>query len=120
MLGIRADGARMHKLLDAPAAGMLDEVQPHRHVGVEEPARLGHVGPDAPDLGGQVDHHVGPGVGIEPLHVRLDREVVVALPRHDDALGSNAPLPECATHGGAEEAGAAGDHNPFPAEIHRH
>ena len=85
---------------------MLDQVQGHRHVGEEVAARVGHVGPDAAHLGGEMEHDVGLEVGVHPRHVGLAGEVVVTTPRDRDLVdaaggqrGPDAP---------AEEAGPAG------------
>jgi hypothetical protein len=51
VLGIGAHRGDAEQLLDPVTARLLDDVQPHRHVRVEEPARLGAVRADPADLG---------------------------------------------------------------------
>jgi len=64
-------------------AALLDDVCTHHQIGVPVTARVGAVRSDAADLGRKVDDELGPGVGIQPLDVRGDREVVVAPPRDE-------------------------------------
>jgi len=117
VLGIGADRPGVDKLLDSPAAGVFDQVQPHRHVGVEESARMSHVGPDPPHLGGQVNDHVGTGLLVEPGHVGLDGEVEVTPPGHRDPLRRDAAVGEHPADRPAEKARPAGDHDPLGREV---
>ena len=85
--------------------GLLDDVGAHEQVVEVEVGRAGHVGADAADPGGQVDHQVGPGV------------VEAAGPRRRGGAGRSRPsagvdepadpaLPQPLADGPPEEAPA--------------
>ena len=73
MFGIGADRTDQHELLDAAQPGLLDHVQTHGQVGVEEPTRLTLIRADAADVSRQVNHDVGPGLIEHPRRRRRIR-----------------------------------------------
>ena len=106
---IGADGTDLHKLLEPGTAGLFDEVQPHRHIGVEVAARVGAIGTDASHLSSQVNDRVWAGIGEELANGLLFGEVVVRAARNDQFAGSGDS--ELLTEKRAEKTCATGDNN---------
>ena len=91
VLGIGADRADLHELVDAAHAGLFDQVQTHGHVGEKEPAGVGLVRPDSADLGRQVNDDVGLVILEQSLGGIGPRQVILARSRHDDARRPAVP-----------------------------
>ena len=81
-------------------------MQTHRHVGVEEAARIVAIGADPAHLGRQMKHHVRSRFLEQPCHRDRVGQVVLGAAR-DDHLGGAALLQQPAD-GSPEEARAAG------------
>ena len=114
---VTAHRADLHVLGDAGPTGFLQQVQAHRLVGVPVPAGVGPVRPDPADLRGEVDHDLRAALAEQPADVGLLRQVALGRPRHDER-GGRAGLDQRAQVP-AEEAGPAGDEDPFAGERHR-
>ena len=67
------------------------------------------VGPDAADLGGQVDDDVGREIGVQPGDVGLAGEVAVGAAGHAQPIVGHAALTQQITHVLPEKPGPAGD-----------
>ena len=115
---IRADGAGMDELLEPDPARMLDEMEPHRHVGVEKTPRCRPVRTDATDLRGQVDDDIRTGVIVEAFDGRFVGEVAGLAPRHDQLVRRHTASAESPANRRPQESGAPGDNDPFPREFH--
>ena len=113
MLGIGADGTGVHELLESAPPGMLHQMQPHRHVVIKEPSGVGHVRPNASDLGGEVDDDIRTGLFVESFHVGFNREIAVLAARHDDPIVGHAPPAEHPDDGLTQKARASGHDDPF-------
>ena len=99
-------------------ARLLDHVQAHRHVRVEEPARLGAVRADPADLGREVHDDLGAARLEQRAHRVGVGEVAARAARHDQL--ARAALLELRAHAAAEEPGAAGHEDPPPANVLAH
>ena len=65
-LRIGADCAHLDELLQAVLPRVLDQVQAHGHIVVEEPAGVGAIGADPAHLRRHVDHHRGVELPVHP------------------------------------------------------
>jgi len=86
-------------------ACLLDELHAHHQVGVEEPAGVLAVGPDAAHDRREVDDDVGSGRLERADDVRLSAKIVLAAARHEGRRTSS--LHESIDHACPEEAGTA-------------
>ena len=92
-------------------AGVLDEVQAHRQVVVEEQAGVGPVGADPAHPRRQVDHHAGLELAIHGRDVVLAREIEFGRLRHDEIFGRHAPRRQRRLQMPAQEAHSAGQYD---------
>ena len=89
-------------------AHLLEHVRAHHQVRVPVAARVGAVGADAADLGGEMEDELGLGVVEQPGGLGHVGQVGLGAPRDDDVVPVRLePLDEVR----AEEAAAAGDEN---------
>jgi len=105
VLGIRADRPDLHELPQPDAARLLDQVERHRHVGVEVAAGVRLVRADATDLRRKVQHDIGPRLAVQARRVGLVGQVVVAPPWHDHV--GDPPGPQPFHHRAAKEPRSA-------------
>ena len=84
MLGVSTDRADLHQLLDAAAASLLDQVQPHGHVCVEEAPRLLFIGPDPADLGCEMNDDIRSSFVEQPPDGVRPGQIIFTRPRHKD------------------------------------
>ena len=109
VLGIRADGSDDHELADACAPRLVDQVDPHHGVRVEEAAGMLSVRPDPTHDRRRMDDVLG----LRLLQGGTDAfgfgEVVVRRPDHD---GRCAALLELVDDPAAQEPSPAGHHHP--------
>src|SRR5439155_10241133 len=108
-VGISADGAGLEELFHAMLASAFDQVQAHGHVGKEIAPGVVASGTDPTNLGGQMYHHGGPDVLIQPLDIRFAGQVEILAADADNI--SVPALFELAQHGGPDEPAAAGHCN---------
>jgi len=106
---IGADGADCDELLDISQAGLLDKLDTHNEVFVEEFAGVLAVGADSADDCCEVDDNVGGHIVIHSDDV-IEVDEVVVLDFGDEDIFAAAFL-ESLDYVAAEEAGAAGDDN---------
>src|SRR5205823_2157952 len=91
-LGVGTDGAEEYRLRDALHTGLLEDVRPHHEIRVPVAAWARAVRADPPDLRGEMEDELGPGVVEEALGVGLPRQVVVAA-TGDERLDPLRPQP---------------------------
>ena len=114
VLRIGADRADDHSLFDTGVSGRFDDIRAEQEIVEVEVGRCRHVGSDAADAGGQMEHDVGSGVS--DRRVRRGRAAKVDVgARWSDDIG-DATLSERPPHCAAEEAGSAGDEDPLGFE----
>jgi hypothetical protein len=95
---------------------LLDHVDAHLQVGVEVPARVLLVRPDAADLCSKVDDQLWPHRAEQIAHrVALDQVAVTAA--RDGDLGA-AQRAQLLDNGRAEKAGTAGHEDAFVRKLH--
>ena len=95
-------------------ARLLEDVRSHREVREPVATGVGAVRPDTADLGSEMEHEVGVGVGEHPRRVVHRREVVVGASRRDDVVSVGLQsLDEMR----AEKAPASSDQSPHPGKA---
>src|SRR5512145_3103579 len=93
--------------------GLLDELDAHDGVVVEEPAWVLSVGADTTDRRRQVDDDVRAAIGQEPRHLVALAEIAVAAAGGDDLFRPRVAKP--GDDARAEESSAPGDQYPAAA-----
>ena len=114
-LRVGAHSTDLYELLHPATSGLLDHVQTHRHVGVEEAPRVVPVRTDPADLRGQMQHDVRLGLLEQPPHRERIGQVVLCASRNDHVL--DIARTEQLTDRIAEKAGAAAHENSLAGQA---
>ena len=117
-LGVGADRADGEELGNASLTGLLDELDAHDGVVVEETSGVGPVGPDATDDGRKVDDQIRLTGREGTIDVGQGAQVVIFDQRNEDLSGSS--LAESTNHGGAQEPRPTRDHDPAATPERSH
>ena len=118
MLRIGADRADDHSLFDTGVSGRFDDIRAEQEIVEVEVGRCRHVGSDAADSGGQVEHDVGSGIGDRRGRRSRVAEIDIGSRRSDDV--GDAAHGERPLHRTTEEARSARDEDSLGFERRTH
>src|SRR5690606_20605125 len=106
-LRIGTDGSDLHELSEAANPGLLDQVQAHREIRIEETSRVLAIRTDPADFGCEMNHDVGPVIVIHSYDAGFRREIVPSPAGHMHRFA--AAFDQLRTDDPPQKTGAAGD-----------
>jgi hypothetical protein len=112
--GIRADGADSDEFFEVAKACLVDELDAHHKVFIEEFAGVLTIGANTPYYGGEVDYDIRLHIVIHPDTI-VEIDEVIVLDFGDEDIFAAAFL-QTFNDITAKKAGAAGNHNSFVFE----